>query len=150
MKVPNLCNLYFSQKVLTSLFISAAWSINCRANGMGGGISLLLFNPNGAIVFSFFIQYCSLCKRAMISTLSRRPMNVSGIFLYTCSSGVIIRKSIFGQISLKCFATGPDFFVLMYDLFSKIAHVIFCQFLQHTWLCSLNILQHILLLLIGS
>ena len=85
---------------------------------MGEDISLLLFNPNGAIVFSFLIQYCSLCRRARISTLSRRPMNVSGIFLWTCSSGVIVRKSIFGQISLKCFATGPDFFVFMFDLCS--------------------------------
>ena len=42
-------------------------------------------------------------------------MNVSGIFLWMCSSGVIARKSIFGQISLKCFATGPDFFVFMFD-----------------------------------
>ena len=45
-------------------------------------------------------------------------MNVSGIFLWTCSSAVIVRKSIFGQISLKCFATGPDFFVFMFDLCS--------------------------------
>ena len=43
---------------------------------------------------------------------------MSGIFLWTSSSGVIVRKSIFGQISLKCFATGPDFFVFMFDLCS--------------------------------
>ena len=43
---------------------------------------------------------------------------MSGIFLWTCLSGVIVRKSIFGQISLKCFATGPDFFVFMFDLCS--------------------------------
>ena len=53
-----------------------------------------------------------------MSTLSNRPMNVSGIFLETCSSGVIVRKLKLGQISLKCFATGPDFFVFMFDLCS--------------------------------
>ena len=45
-------------------------------------------------------------------------MDVSSIFLWTRSSGVIVTKSIFGQISLKCFATGPDFFVFMFDLCS--------------------------------
>ena len=34
----------------------SAWSLNCRAKGMGGGISLLLFNPNGAVVFSCFLS----------------------------------------------------------------------------------------------
>ena len=43
---------------------------------------------------------------------------MSDIFLWTCLIGVIVRKSIFGQISLKCFATGPDFFVFMFKLCS--------------------------------
>ena len=89
---------------------------NCRANGMGGDISPLSFNPNG--IFFFFDQYCSHCRRARLSTLSRRPINVSGIFLWTCSSEVIVRKSILWHISIKCFVTGPDFFVFMFDLYS--------------------------------
>ena len=88
--------------------MAAAWSLNCRANGIGGVIFILLFNPNVAIVLSFY-------RRAR---KSRRPMNLSGNFLWICSTGLIVRKSIFGQILLKCFATGPDFLVFMFDLFS--------------------------------
>ena len=53
-------------------------------------------------------------------------MNVSGIFLWTCSIGVVVRKSIFGQILLKCISTGTNFFVFMIDLCS-VNHL--CNFL---------------------
>ena len=105
--------------------MAAAWSLNCTANGI----------QMGQFDFSFFIKYFSLCRRARISTLPRRPMNVSNIFLWTCSNGVIVRKSIFGQISLECFATRPDFFVFMFDLCSVNRS---CNFLlvSPTYMCN--------------
>ena len=115
--------------------ILGLWSMNLRQKGMGGGKSLRLFIPDGCNELSLLIHFDSHVRRARLSlhpgTCPIPLGKIKGYLRGTCSRGVILRKSIFLQIWLKCFETGHDSSLRMVFLCSLIRSCNSDKFFQH-------------------